>query len=458
MQRGSVNYDFWPDGSLKSDDNEQISNINYDTFLQQPTQIQITDGRTINHYYDGGGKLLKTVYSNGEIWEFGNGMIYKNGQPYQMAMPEGRAIYNAPSGGWGLEFSYTDHLGNTRVSFKANGNQLEKVAETAFDPWGVVLNGLGQTNTFQNRFEMQGKESEKTFGLNRINFGARTVNPTTGVFDRIDPLADLDFQLSPYAYAGNNPLMFIDPTGMKRVDIDGSKNYYDDETGELTIVGQKPKSDPLLGNMFINYAQNYERTGNASPAGKYFREGGTDAAMIIGAPLTAIGAAEIGLGALVFDSELLAVLARRSTGRKLLRSMLAKGGINLLGQAAGSMWSGDAAKGKYKLDLTGLGADMLFTNGATSLVGGVGEAGLEYENGWFSRYGDINSEGLGAAKFTSGFLFGKYGGQATEFMGSNGVSNAMVGMYESLFKLFNEALNQGATKIDEGVKSQNSKK
>ena len=138
--------------------------------------------------------------------------------------------------------------------------------------------------------------------------------------------------------------------------------------------------------------------------------------------------------------------------------MLAKGGINLLGQAAGSMWSGDAAKGKYKLDLTGLGADMLFTNGATSLVGGVGEAGLEYENGWFSRYGDINSEGLGAAKFTSGFLFGKYGGQATEFMGSNGVSNAMVGMYESLFKLFNEALNQGATKIDEGVKSQNSKK
>ena len=282
VQRGGANYDFWPDGSLKSDANEQISNINYDTFLQQPTQVQLTNGRIINHYYDGGGKLLKTVYSTGETWEFGNGMIYKNGQPYQVAMPEGRAIYNAPSGGWGLEFSYTDHLGNTRVSFKANGNQLEKVAETAFDPWGVVLNGLGQQNAFQNRFEMQGKESEKTFGLNRINLGARTVNPTTGVFDRVDPLANLDFQLSPYAYAGNNPLMFIDPTGMKRVDIDGSKNYYDDETGELTIVGQKPKSDPLLGNMFINYAQNYERTGNASPAGKYFRQGGTDAAMIIG--------------------------------------------------------------------------------------------------------------------------------------------------------------------------------
>ena len=305
---------------------------------------------------------------------------------------------------------------------------------------------------------MQGKESEKTFGLNRINFEARTVNPTTGVFDRVDPLANLDFQLSPYAYVGNNPLMFIDPTGMKRVDIEGSKNYYDDETGELTIVGQKPKSDPLLGNMFINYAQNYERTGNASPAGKYFRQGGTDAAMLIGAPLAAIGAAEIGLGALVFDSEVLAALTRRSIGRKLWRSMLAKGGINLLGQSAGSMWSGDASKQSFKLDLLGLSGDMLLTNGATSLLGGIGERGIKYENGSVSGYGETFGFGLGTAKATSGFLFGKYGGQATEFMGSNGVSNAMIGMYESVFKLFNEALNQGATKVDEGVKSQNNKK
>ena len=74
------------------------------------------------------------------------------------------------------------------------------------------------------------------------------------------------------------------------------------------------------------------------------------------------------------------------------------------------MWSGDAAKGKYKLDLTGLGADMLLTNGATSLVGGVGEAGLKYENGGVSRYGETYGLGLGTAKFTSGFLFGKYGG------------------------------------------------
>ena len=75
---------------------------------------------------------------------------------------------------------------------------------TANRPWGVVLSGVGQQNATQNRFEMQGKESEKTFDLNRINLGARTVNPTTGVFDRADPLAQIAMNFSPFAYV-NNP-------------------------------------------------------------------------------------------------------------------------------------------------------------------------------------------------------------------------------------------------------------
>ncbi len=92
------------------------------------------------------------------------------------------------------------------------------LSQTAFDgsgqpPLGVVLRGVGQINNYQNRYEFQGKESEKTFGLNRINLGARTMNPTIGRMDRVDRFADKYLGLSTYQYAGNNPIKFIDVNG-----------------------------------------------------------------------------------------------------------------------------------------------------------------------------------------------------------------------------------------------------
>ena len=345
------------------------------------------------------------------------------------------------------------------MSFGDSSGYLKQLSQTAFDPWGVVLNGIGQTNSIQNRFEMQGKESEKTFGLNRINFGARTMNPTTGVFDRVDMLANLDFQLSPYAYVGNNPLMFIDPTGMKRVDIDGSKNYYDDETGELTIVGQKPKSDPLLGNMFINYAQNYERTGNASPAGKYFREGGSAAAAIVAAPLLAIGAAEMGLGALVSQGASYLTRARMlSSGRWMVRnalnlefswkSMLTKASINLTGKMTENLF-----KGEMKLDLAGLGSDIFLTNGISAAVGGVGEAGYNFQTGKFYR--ELNGFDNGSVKFATGFGLGRIADKFGVISAVNGLSSGIQGLGQGIIKFYEEAVNAAADKIHDQNEKRN---
>ena len=80
-------------------------------------------------------------------------------------------------------------------------------------PWGVVLNGLGQTNTFQNRFEFLNREKESTFGLNTIRLGARGYNPTIGRFDRTDPVTAEQEHLSLYQYGWNNPVNLSDPDG-----------------------------------------------------------------------------------------------------------------------------------------------------------------------------------------------------------------------------------------------------
>ena len=76
------------------------------------------------------------------------------------------------------------------------------------------MQGLGTTATqLTNRWELQGKERDLTFGLNRINFGARVYNPTIGVWDQVDPLADERVWVSPYNFNQNNPINRIDPTG-----------------------------------------------------------------------------------------------------------------------------------------------------------------------------------------------------------------------------------------------------
>jgi RHS repeat-associated protein len=62
---------------------------------------------------------------------------------------------------------------------------------------------------------MQGKEKENNFGLNRINFGARTFNPATVAWDRIDEYSEKYYSFSPYSYVANNPLKFIDTDGKK---------------------------------------------------------------------------------------------------------------------------------------------------------------------------------------------------------------------------------------------------
>jgi RHS repeat-associated protein len=221
VPRGSGNYTYYKDGSLKSDANEQIANIIYDTFLEQQAEVLLTDGRKIKYTYNGAGDLINTTYFDAsdieiERWDFVEKAIYKNGgggQPllHQISDDEGRISFT--NGSYSYEFDYKDHLGNTRTSFHANGSNLEKTAETAFDPWGVVLQGAGQVNNCQNRFEYQNKEKESTFGLNRINLGARTLNPTNGRFDRVDIMTDkLPFS-STYVYNMNNPLRYIDPDG-----------------------------------------------------------------------------------------------------------------------------------------------------------------------------------------------------------------------------------------------------
>ena len=104
---------------------------------------------------------------------------------------------------------HRDHLGNVRevVSEKGEVKQVN-----AYYPFGTPIYALG-TNESQQRYKYNGKEFDELHGLNTYDYGARQYAPLLPLWDRVDPLAEKYYGVSPYAYCANNPVTFVDPDG-----------------------------------------------------------------------------------------------------------------------------------------------------------------------------------------------------------------------------------------------------
>lgn len=139
--------------------------------------------------------------------------------------PTAEGYVKNTAGVYSYVFNYTDHLGNVRLSYGLNANVLTIFEENNYYPFGLKHNGYNPISPIpENRRLFNGKELQDELGLNQYDYGARNYDPALGRWMNVDPLAETSRRFSPYAYALNNPVLFIDPDGMEAKGADGLTN------------------------------------------------------------------------------------------------------------------------------------------------------------------------------------------------------------------------------------------
>ena len=104
-----------------------------------------------------------------------------------------------------------DHLGSVRTTVDIDGNVL---GYDDYYPFGLQMPGRSSNSSNQNdNYKFTGYEDDDEAGLKTQHAGARRYDPVIGRFLSIDRFYDIYPSMSPYQYAANNPINFIDVNG-----------------------------------------------------------------------------------------------------------------------------------------------------------------------------------------------------------------------------------------------------
>ena len=189
--------------------NKNISSIQYNS-LNLPSSINYQNGNMTGYVYSAAGGKLSVSYQTGTgntSTQYCGNIIYDNNNLSQVLIDGGYITFSGTTPQY--HYYLQDHLGSNRVVVNESGT-AEQVNH--YYPFGGIIADLSTGQDIQ-KYKYNGKELDRTHGLDWYDYGARQYYSILGRWDRMDPLCEKYYSLSPYNYCGNNPVNAIDEKG-----------------------------------------------------------------------------------------------------------------------------------------------------------------------------------------------------------------------------------------------------
>jgi RHS repeat-associated protein len=150
-----------------------------------------------------------------------------------------------------VTYIYTDGLGSPVARTDASGTVISR---TRYEPYGYVASGVQPTIGFT------GHVNDVDTGLTYMQ--QRYYDPVAGRFLSIDPVttdANTGSSFNRYAYAKNNPYVYVDPDGRRDIYIGGAADKNNTKIVQ-DYAGAQKKANPGRDIQYFSYSEKKEIT------------------------------------------------------------------------------------------------------------------------------------------------------------------------------------------------------